>query len=370
MAIFFSCSCGQSLRAEENEAGGFARCLFCGCLAQVPDLDAANRGLDINCSPPTPTEASRPMQALPPIPVVDIVVTDVPMPPPAPWPYRRSRQADGDGADFVQASQQLTHFGKTLRARSKHGWTLEVHFSEFVLYPLRALPLVLCLALAWASLIAFLMANWPPRWEALEVVPRLPLLLVVFLLLGYTWAFLARTFAAGVAGEAGRVARPDHDRLIQAARAGMQAVWCFLAGPIVPAAVAFFFWLNSGDFETVDWLIVWELGVLSVGYWFLALMAVRERNAYGDACPSGVAHLLRRLGYRMLAAALLVAVVMVGHGILMFGALESMHQGARGWFFMVLLWAALLFWLVLLLRWFGVSSYRAARNMKTTLAPT
>jgi hypothetical protein len=84
--------------------------------------------------------------------------------------------------------------------------------------------------------------------------------------------------------------------------------------------------------------------------------------------------LVRRLGYRSLVAALLFAVATVGHGLLMLGDLEIMHQGATGWFLMVLLWASLLFWLVLLLRWLGVSCFRAEGNIaasasQVTFAP-
>jgi len=385
VAIFFCCPCGQNLRVDEDLAGGSTRCLACGRLVPVPSLHSANQGIGID-SPPT-VAAPRPIQVVPPVPVLELKVTEIPMPPPAPLPYRRpglpqtdddepyrlSEQTEGAGARDIQEKLNRKQLRRVLaeaqrdvaeQRRRARTWRLETHWYEFLVYPLRALPLVLCLALAWATLIAFLVAIWPASWEPVEVVPRLPLALFVFLLLGYTWAFLEATFAAGAAGEAGYVARPNTDRLARAARGGARVVVCFLAGPILPAVVAFSFWLDSGDFQLPDWLIVWELGILAVGYWFLALLAVQERGRYSDASPVAIVKLVLCLGYRVLLAALLVAVIVVGHGMLMFGALEEMHRSLGGWFSMGWCWAGQLFWLLLVLRWLGVSRFHAGRNKK------
>jgi hypothetical protein len=217
------------------------------------------------------------------------------------------------------------------------------------------------LAVAWASLTTFLILILPDAWSLPEFLARLPLVMFVFVLLGYSCACLQTTFAAGRTGQAGYVAWPQRG-LTQAVRSGAQAVVCYLAGPVVPAVVALWFWLNSGDFTWVDWSIVAELGILGVGYWALTLMAVQERGRFRDANPAAVVRLVARLGWRVLLAALLLAVVVIGHGLLAIAAVEELHRGPRGWMLLVGCFAGQFFWMVLLLRWLGVSSYRASKR--------
>jgi hypothetical protein len=134
---------------------------------------------------------------------------------------------------------------------------------------------------------------------------------------------------------------------------------------VVPAVVACWFWLNSGDLLWVDWLIVWQLGIVAVGYWALALMAVQERGRFRDAHPAAVVRLVQRLGWRAVLAAVLLAVVVVGHCLLVLDTLEEL-RGLRGWLQLVGCWAGQFFWMVLLLRWLGVSSYRARKQRRDT----
>jgi hypothetical protein len=141
-------------------------------------------------------------------------------------------------------------------------------------------------------------------------------------------------------------------------------VLSFLAGPVVLALVAFFFWLDSGDFGFVDCLILWELGLVAVGYWALALMAMWEGERFREANPVAVVRLVRAEGYRVLGAALLMALVVVSHGLLAVGAVESLHQNIGGWFLLIGCWAGQLFWLLFLLRWLGVSRFRALKARK------
>jgi hypothetical protein len=51
MAIFFRCSCGQDLRAEEEQAGDRMECPACCRLAPVPSLALDNQRLGIGSVP-------------------------------------------------------------------------------------------------------------------------------------------------------------------------------------------------------------------------------------------------------------------------------------------------------------------------------
>jgi hypothetical protein len=366
VAICFFCTCGHNLCVDDNWAGGSTRCLACGCLVRVPTI-----------------ARSQQIQVVPPVPAVEIKVTEVPMLPRAPLPYRRPKPHDDDevyqllqepeepdGPDTLRKLERrrlrgvLAEAQRDLvrRRRRARTWPLETHWYQFLLYPLRAWRLVCSLALAWATLIAFLVSILPPDWTFWETVARLPLLLFVFLLAGYTCACLDATLAAAAEGEAGYIAKPNGDIMLRSARSGAQVVVCFLAGPIVPALVAFWFWVESGDFELVDWLIVWELGLVAIGYWVLALLSVQQSRRWRDANPVAIVKLVKRLGYRPVVAAALVSITVVGYGLLMFDALEELHRSLGGWLLMTWYWGGQLFLLLLLLRWLGVSIFRARMN--------
>jgi hypothetical protein len=47
---------------------------------------------------------------------------------------------------------------------------------------------------------------------------------------------------------------------------------------------------------------------------------------------------------------------LVGHGYLMLSALEDMYRGLLGWMELVGLWAGMLYCLLFVLRWYGLSS--------------
>jgi hypothetical protein len=360
VAISFLCVCGQNLHVDEHWAGGSTRCTACGALVRVPSI-------------------ARELAGIPPVPVLQIKVVEIPMAPASPLQYRRARDLEDDVDSLYRVAEQPN--GAKLEAQAKlerkqlrqlladakrhvarrrlmaREWQLETEWFHFLLYPLRALLLVIFLGAAWASVIAFLIAVWPSTLALVDVLPRLPLLLIVFLLLGYTWACLEATITAALIGEAGYIAWPNSDRLVRAARGGAQAVACFLAGPVVPALVAFDFWLLSGDLEFVDWLILLELVFLASAYGVLTMLAA-QRGRFRDAWPAGVVRMVRCLGYRAVLVAVLIAVGAVGTGSLMLVALEEMHRSFGGWLLMLWCWTAQLLWMLLLLRWLGVKSFK------------
>jgi hypothetical protein len=343
VAISFSCVCGQNLRVDDNWAGGSLRCAGCGCLVRVPSAPPANEPVG---SDATQTITS-PAEVVPPVPVYEVKMVEVAMVPPNPLTLRPER-----AFDFAKAR------------RKAQPWPLEKHWDDFPHYPIRALPRLFCLALAWATVIKILVALLPDDWTLVEFVKQSPLWLALFLLLGHTVNWLAATFAAAIAGRAGYIARPTGRILSRAVRGGLLSLYCFLAGPIVPATVAVWFWLDGGDFEWVDWLIWLELWTLALAYWTLALLAFQEYGRLRDVSPVAIVKLVRQLGYRVAAATLFISIILIGHAYVMLHSLREMHRGLGGWFFMLWCWVSLLFFLVLILRWLGVSCFQAERSKR------
>jgi hypothetical protein len=108
------------------------------------------------------------------------------------------------------------------------------------------------------------------------------------------------------------------------------AVWpgCFLAGPVVPAALALAYWMQCGDPGPVDWLILIELLVLTVGYALLVLAAVSESGRLRDVNPLHVIDLAHRLGFRAAVVAVLGSVLVLAHGACGVVAAAELHRNA------------------------------------------
>jgi hypothetical protein len=245
----------------------------------------------------------------------------------------------------------------------------ETDWYQCLLYPVRAWPVLLPLAVAWAGLLWFLMTSLAEDWDPGVLAAGLPLLLPGFLLLGYTCAFYGCVLASAAAGEARVIRWPGAD-LPLVLRSGAAALVGFLAGPVVPVAAAFLFWLHSGDLEWVDHLILWELGLVAVGCWVLAVLAVQQNGRLRDANPFAVARLARQLGRRGWLAVTLITLCVLLHLRLALGALEDLHHGLLG--LMLLTWWGFWWsaWVVFLLRWYGLSRFWAAKGAEDGSGPS
>jgi hypothetical protein len=386
VAIFFSCLCGQPLRADEDGTASHTRCLACGRLNRVPSVKRANQALGIDAAGDAeldiePAEPPPPALPIPPVPVPKLLlVEDSQMPPVRPVrkpprspgdeegdsPYRLAPEKDADTLGDLRARIDRDKVRRLLREARKElnerqqrerPWELETHWSHCLLYPLRATLQVGLLAVGWATATALVIAFLPENWNAAQLSIFVPFLPFYFLLLAYTLCLLQITLAAATRGFAGTVALPARD-LLPIARSGVQGIVCLLAGPIVPLIVAYFFWLDCGDLEGVDRLILAELGLVAAVCWALLFLAVTEKDALLYANPVAVAKLIRRVGFRVPVAALLMGIALGGHGYLIFGAMEDLHRGLLGWLELVGLWTGQLYWLLFVLRWLGVSMCR------------
>jgi hypothetical protein len=384
VAIFFSCSCGQSLRADENGAAGFTRCPACGRLARVPSLHGANQALGINAeegeensAPPPPLPP--PVVTIPPIPVSKLLlVEEARMPPVRPArrppppvdddedesPYRLTTSRDDDNLDNLRARidrdkvrRLLKEARKELTQRHEYRqhWSLETHWSHCLLYPLRLALYVGLLSVAWATATALGVAFLPDTWNATQLSVYIPLSPFYLVLIAYTLALLQTTFRSASRGAGGLEAVPRMDP-VPIARSGLQGLLCLVVGPIVPLIVAYFFWIDSGEIEAVDRLILAELGMVAMICWALLFLAVTDKDSFLSANPLAVVKLIQRHSFRVPLTALVMAVALVGHGYLMFNALEDMYRGLLGWMELVGLWAGMLYWLLFVLRWYGLSS--------------
>ncbi len=136
---------------------------------------------------------------------------------------------------------------------------------------------------------------------------------------------------------------------------------CFLTGPVVPVFVACWFWLNSGDLTWVDQFLLAQLAAVAVAGWLLAFAAAAIGGRVRDALPGGVVRLVGRLGWRVVAWACVLGLVVVGHGLLAVFALESSHDSIFSWLLLFVCWTSLLFWMTGLVRW-PANAWRATAD--------
>jgi hypothetical protein len=227
-----------------------------------------------------------------------------------------------------------------------------------LLFPLRAWPLVFGLALALSVLTGSGLLVLPQIIDELDqrrfyiILPFLAL--GPLFALGYLCAFLQCVLSSGVTGEAGRVRWPAGDGLL-IVKSSLLWIFCFLAGPVVPAVVAFLFWFEGADPEIVDWLIIGELSFAAVAHWLFSLLAVSRRDRLRDLNPAGVAEVAHRLGVRGAFAVLLATTLALAHAAAIVFSLEFLQrQAGRGGLLLFAAWLSALFWATFFFRWLGL----------------
>jgi hypothetical protein len=358
MAIKFICSCGKHLRARDEMAARRSVCPRCGQPVGIPSLQPTHPGAP--AGPMTPAERQRTRRVVPPAelarpqpaPVNTTAPPSRPTGPVTPEELKQSLFPEPLNSQLVQ---------DVLVPRPRGRWSLETRWYHCLLYPLRACPLVLGLAAALTVLTAGTSLVLPELRQIAAAGPAgllltlcAPFVLFPFLLAGYTWAFLDCTFDAGAAGEMRYVHWPGRD-LGLVVHSGITWLVSFLAGPLLLAAVALAYWVHCGRPALVDWFILTELGVLTVGYWLLAVLAVRQKDRLLDANPARVAELVERLGWRVVLAVGMGAAWGAVAAVVVFLAVAELHRHLlEGMLLLLAGWGGGLFGATFLFRLLGV----------------
>jgi hypothetical protein len=120
------------------------------------------------------------------------------------------------------------------------------------------------------------------------------------------------------------------------------------------------YWIHVGDLTFWDWTILAELNLVALSSWFLLLLAVNQHDRLRGLNPARVVELIRCLGHRLVAWAVLAAVSGLAHGWLASVALEEVHhEFVLGAMLLFLSWASGMFFATFLFRWVGIWFYWA-----------
>ncbi len=250
--------------------------------------------------------------------------------------------------------------GRTPKVRRRR--QLEKHWYQCLAYPFlnwRLLFLLSVISTLLLSGILFAIPNMP-RFSVMpleDAYSWATAALVLILLITYAYATVECALTSALAGQGPAPWWPGWNAPFPL-KSSVRWLFCFLAGPIVPAGLAVYFCVYGGDLTALDWGIVAELSVLAAGYWFLAIVSANERNRLRDANPVCVAKLMQRLHYRAVVPVLIAPAVAFVHALVIFFALDSLHPHVvLGWLVLTICWGSVLFWSAFLFRLLGVWCY-------------
>jgi hypothetical protein len=350
MSIKFVCSCGKHLRARDEMAARRSMCPACGAPVGVPSFEPSQRGGIAG-----PIVSTRPRPG-PPTPEGGLDLSAIQLIRPGPE---------------IQAPKTLSIRGPRTQRRlplEKHWWQcLSFALSAWRVIFVLALMLTLLVGLGARLLLAALIEGGVGLAEGFRqqpggvVLSGMIMLLFPILVFGYAGAFLDCVISSAAAGERRYLYWPGW-KLDPVLRSGSRWLLCFLAGPVVPAGAAVYFWLHSGD-SLVDRLIIAELTIVASGYWLLAVLAVGVRNRLSHVDPAHVLALVGKLGLRTGIVLATAAVLVAAEGLLLFAALEKVQEGTvAGWLLLFSCWCRILFGATFLFRLVGIWCYYADKK--------
>jgi hypothetical protein len=405
MSIRFVCTCGKHLRAREDMAARRTVCPACGRPVGIPSLNPSQRGAPPEFpSAPAPSPPGAPATAVgfdalhyEVVPLSDQKPTPEPngvprykvVPVGEEGPVldpRREAQVleeqfgrTGSGArgatDTERARRQrerddeeLDELLRRTRRRRRPRWGYETAWYECLLFPLRASPLLVWLAGALTLLVGAAALELPkfPELPPSEQWLWFVWIVLPFLALGYIAGVWHCVLSSAITGEAGFVRWPGKDlRLV------VEGLWrcsvCFVFGPVVVLVAGYLFWLNAGDMQFLDWLLLAEASFVASSYWLLALVACAEADNVRQATPLGVVRTIRRLGWRALIATTFFFAAVMLHGLWSEAALAEIHRSsAAGWFSLWCCSLSALACMAFLMRWLGVSSFLSRQQAGMT----
>jgi hypothetical protein len=375
MAIKFFCKCGKKLKARDEMAGRRSMCPRCGSPVGIPGATPTHPGTTLGpmsiqdrlrfWKTHLPSE-TLPKSLLPEEPDGSFTrdaqrtaddSTQTPYSDEAP---RKDRKEKPPG--FFDAPIDPLLVRQVIKARRSPSLIKERHLEtrwyQCLLYPLRAWPLVFGLSGALALCVGmstFVHRQTQEFAQGISVLGIYTLWTSIpLMILSYSCGFLDCVMAGALAGEFRHVRWPGR-RLDMALKSCFVWAVCFLAGPAVPIALALTFWLQAGEMEIVDWLILTELVVVAMSYWLLVLLTVNAKDGLASVNPMRVMELIGRLGWGAIGVAMGTALVAILHVLAAIAALTDLQRDqGSGWIALILCCWSGMFWATFLFRWLGV----------------
>jgi len=237
-------------------------------------------------------------------------------------------------------------------------WPLETHWYQCLFFPLHNIASLLGLGscLAIYSGVVLLLRNplfsiGAPAWFWLFVVAC-----ISYFIVGNACGFLQAVLKSGLAAETGEVFWTGWN-LVLIGKSLKTWLIAFLAGPIVPAGVAFLFWLYAGDLTFWDWLIVAELAIVACALFLYTFLSMVRGGQLLDARAERVLELIRHLGWRGAGIVAAASIIAIAHAWLMLAAIQLFSSNVSlSWLLQAVCWTSGLFLAIFFFRWLGLTA--------------
>jgi hypothetical protein len=195
-------------------------------------------------------------------------------------------------------------------------------------------------------------------FSLLGLILMIPMTLGLFAIGGYTLLFLGQVLVTSCLGELAQPRSPGWS-LSEIGEGLGRWFWALLIGGVVGGLPAMVYWINCGDLDWLDWVVLIDLMVPGLAYAQMALLASLIFESPLAANPFIVVKAILRLGWAyalpcLVTGSAVIAIVALFELILL---IRDPFGGAVAfWVF----WVVVLYSAMVVLRIFGVFCFRHA----------
>ena len=202
-------------------------------------------------------------------------------------------------------------------------------------------------------------------FSLLGLILMIPMTLGLFAIGGYTLLFLGQVLVTSCLGELAQPRSPGWS-LSEIGEGLGRWFWALLIGGVVGGLPAMVYWINCGDVDWLDWIVLIDLIVPGLAYAQMALVAALIFESPLAANPFIVVGAIWRLGWAYVTPCLVtgsavIAIVALFELILLIR--DPLGQSVAFWGF----WVVVLYSAMVVLRIFGLFCCRHASSLGWTL---
>ena len=190
------------------------------------------------------------------------------------------------------------------------------------------------------------------------LVLLIPQFLLLFVVGGYTLLFLGQVLVTSSLGEVAQPRSPGWS--LSAIGEGLgRWSWALLVGGVVGGMPPLLYWINCGDVDWLDQVVLVDLVIPGLAYAQMALLAALIFESPLAANPFTVVRAIRRVGWAYVGPCVMsgsTIIVLVGFFMAVLQIRDSLGQTVAYWAF----WFVVIYSAMVVLRRLGLFCYRHA----------
>ncbi len=334
------CPCGMRLKTPGAVPGRVGKCPRCGSLLKVPGLE------------PEPEPEPESPALVDPHPARPTFVD------------RRERRSSRKGVDSVSG-------GLVASPRD-----LETRWQESLLYPLRgdasvALLVFMPPGLWFATVPLFGLIPSMIAGTGLSLFALIflfPFVLMLAIVGGHTLGYLGQVLVTSSIGEI-HPPRPTSWALSEIQSTLFRWFCALVLGVVVGGAPTLIYWINCGEVDWLDRIVILDLIIPGLAYAQMALLATLIHESPLAANPVTVLQAIGRVGWSywkpcVTTGSVLLLLVLVFEGLMRIK--DPLGQAVA----FLIFWVLVVYASILVLRWLGLFCHRQAKDLGWFPGPT